>query len=289
MPPLIVTHAAPDLDAITSVWLLTRFDNQHYGGSRVTFVSAGQRLSDETAAELGYSPDQVTHVDTGGGPFDHHDVARAGKQFCAAKLVYDYIATIHPEIKNDLALQEMINHVLDVDHFGEAFWPEADHSRYQFMLHQIISGMDKTEKDDDAYQVDLGGRLLDFVYASMKSYIQARGELANGIIFPLKSGGTAFAVASSNEDVLAAAQKAGHLLAIKKDESSGHLRLKARPDAPFDLQAIYDDILTQDSIGTWYYHPSGKMLLNGSRKNPDQKPSPLSLEQVVTIVKKHLG
>ncbi len=39
--PLIVTHLAPDLDAIASVWLLTRFDAQHFAGSRLAFVSAG--------------------------------------------------------------------------------------------------------------------------------------------------------------------------------------------------------------------------------------------------------
>ncbi len=286
--PLIVTHQAPDLDAIASVWLLTRFDTQHYGGSRVAFVNAGNSLDDQAAAILGYTPEEVTHVDTGGGPFDHHDVARAGKDFCATSLVFQYLQKIHPELQNDLALQEIVKHVLDVDHFGEVFWPESDHPRYQFMLHEIIAGIDRTEKNDDSYQLELGGRLLDFIYAGMKSYVRAREELANGIVFPLHAG-TAFAILSNNEEVISAAQKAGHFLAIKKDATSGHIRIKARPDAPFDLAAVFEAIQTLDSVGTWYYHPSGKMLLNGSRKNPHQLPSPLTLEEVVTIVKDKLG
>lgn len=286
--PLLVTHNAPDLDAITSIWLLTRFDSQHYSGSRITFVNAGETISLEAAAALGYNLDQVTHVDTGGGDFDHHDVNRSGKEFCAAKLVFDYLKKIHPEIEQNFALIEIVKHVLEVDHFGEVFWPESNHPRYQFMLHEIIAGIDRTETNDDTYQVELGARLLDYVYAGMKSYLQARAELANGLVFPLKNG-TAFAILSSNEEVLAAAQKNGHLLAIKKDEQLGNIRIKARPDANFNLEQIYQAIKLKDNIGTWYYHPSGKMLLNGSRKNINQKPSPLTLEEIIVIVKDYLG
>ncbi len=286
--PLLVTHNAPDLDAIASIWLLTRFDSQHYSGSRITFVNAGETISLEAAAALGYNLDQVTHVDTGGGDFDHHDVNRSGKEFCAAKLVFDYLKKIHPEIEQNFALIEIVKHVLEVDHFGEVFWPESNHPRYQFMLHEIIAGIDRTETNDDTYQVELGARLLDYVYAGMKSYLQARAELINGLVFPLKNG-TAFAILSSNEEVLAAAQKNGHLLAIKKDEQLGNIRIKARPDANFNLEQIYQAIKLKDNIGTWYYHPSGKMLLNGSRKNINQKPSPLTLEEIIVIVKDYLG
>ncbi len=286
--PLIVTHFAPDLDAIASIWLLTRFDAQHYAGSRVTFVNPGETISLEQAADLGYSLDQVTHVDTGGGEFDHHDEDRAGKDLCAAKLVYDHLQKVHPDIKNNLALKEMVDYFLEIDHFGEVFWPESDHPRYLFMLDQIIVGMDVTHTNDDSYQVDLGARLLDFVYANMRSYISARASLADGIIFPLKTG-TAFAVLANNDEVLTLAQKAGHLLAIKKDLDGGHIRIKARPDAKFDLKLIYEAIKLKDKTGTWYYHPGGKMLLNGSRKSKNQTPSPLTLEEIVTIVKDYLA
>ena len=285
---LIVTHNAPDLDAIASVWLLTRFDAQHYAGSRIAFVNPGETISLEAAAALGYSLADATHVDTGGGEFDHHDLARAGKEYCAAKLVYDHLVKIHPELQNDLALQEMIKHFLDVDHFGEAFWPDSNNSRYQFMLHQIISGMDATHTNDDSYQTELGARLLDFVYAGMKSYISARAEMANGVVFPLKEG-TAFAIVSNHDEVITFAQKSGHILAIKKDATNGNIRIKARPDAPFNLEQVYQAIKLTDDVGTWYNHPSGKMLLNGSRKSKNQTPSPLSLAEIITIVKDYLS
>jgi hypothetical protein len=285
---LIVTHQAPDLDAITSSWLLLRFDAQHYAGSRFAFVPAGTALSDQAAAALGYSPDQVTHVDTGQGKFDHHSPERAGKEFSATSLVYQHCLKIHPELKNDEALKLMVDHVTDVDHFGEAFWPDANHPRYEFMLHQIIAAMDLTATHDDTYQLELGTRLLDFVYQAMRQHTHAAKLLTQGITFPLKNGDQAFAIETSNDEILSFAQRSNFSLALKKDAKNGQVRIKARPDVNFNLHAVYQDIIKQDKIGTWYYHPSGLMLINGSRKSPHHVASPLTLDQLIKIIKEHL-
>jgi hypothetical protein len=285
---LIVTHLAPDLDAIASSWLLMRFDAQHYAGSRVAFVPAGETLSAQKAGELGYSPDQVTHVDTGCGPFDHHLPERAGKEFSATSLVLAHVCRVHPELKNDRALQLLSDYVTDVDHFGEVFWPDANHPRYEFMLHQIIQAMDLTATNDDQYQLELGGRLLDFVYQALRQHVRCEEEVKRGETFDLKSGGQGWALVTGSDEVLAFAQRAGYMLAIKKDEHSGQVRIKARPDAPFNLQAVYERIIALDTVGMWYYHPSGQMVLNGSRKSPNHVPSPLSLAEIVTIVREIL-
>ena len=285
---LIVMHIKPDLDAIASSWLLVRFDSQHYAGSRLAFTPAGTTLDPEKAAALGYRPDQVTHVDTGKGRFDHHVPERAGPQYSATSLVYDYLLEIHPEYRTDSALREIVNIVTEIDHFGEVYWPDANNPRYEFMLHQIIDAMDATATNDDSYQAQLGHRLLDYVYASMKLHLKATEKLGEGITFPLKTGGEAFAIITGSEEILSVAQKAGYLLVVKKDKYSGHIRIKARPDTPFNLDEVYKQVKAADSVGTWYYHPSGKMLLNGSRKSGTHVPSPLSLDEVVAIIKKVL-
>jgi len=285
---LIVTHQKPDLDAIASSWLLVRFDAQHYSGSRITFVPAGTSLPDEAAAKMGYMPEQVTHVDTGKGRFDHHMSERAGREYSATSLVYQYLLQIHPEYQADVALRQLSDIVTEIDHFGEVFWPDANNPRYEFMLHQILDAMDSTPTHDDQYQVELGHRLLDFVYQSLKAHLKASEKLAEGITFPLKSGGEAFAIETGNEEVVSVAQKAGYILVIKKDANTGHIRIKARPDAPFDLSELYTLIQAADQTGTWFYHPGGKMLLNGSKKSGVHVPSPLTLEQVVTMAKKVL-
>jgi len=285
---LIVTHQKPDLDAIASSWLLVRFDAQHYSGSRIAFVPAGTSMSDEQAAELGYTPQEVTHVDTGKGQFDHHLPERAGREFSATSLVYQYLLQIHPEYQADAALRQISDIVTEIDHFGEVFWPDANNPRYEFMLHQILDAMDATQTHDDQYQVELGHRLLDFVYSSMTLHLKATQKLAEGATFPLRSGGEGFAIETGNEEILSVAQKAGYMLVIKKDRNTGHIRVKARPDAPFDLAGVYELVRQADQTGTWFYHPGGKMLLNGSKKSGTHVPSPLTLEQIVSIVRQVL-
>ena len=44
-------------------------------------------------------------------------------------------------------------------------------------------------------------------------------------------------------------------------------------------------IIEIDKKGTWFYHASGKMLINGSIKHRNQTPSPLPLNEVVAIIK----
>ncbi len=285
---LIVMHQKPDLDAIASAWLLVRFDNQHYGGSRLAFVPAGNTIAPEEAAKLGYTMDQVTHVDTGRGRFDHHLPERAGREYSATSLVYQYVLKIHPEYATDGALRAISDVVTEIDHFGEVFWEDANNPRYCFMLTAIIDGMDATETNDDSYQAELAFRLLDFIYANLKRHLKALEKLGEGAKFPLKTGGEGLALFTGNEEVLSVAQKAGYMLVVKKDKKSGHIRIKCRPDAPFDLSGVYARIQERDKVGTWYYHPGGKMLLNGSHKAENHVASPLTLDEVVAIIREEL-
>jgi hypothetical protein len=85
------------------------------------------------------------------------------------------------------------------------------------------------------------------------------------------------------------AQKDGYLLVIRKDSKNGQARIKARPDSPFDLRSVYERITALDSVGYWFYHPSGKMVLNGSNKTVGKTPTPLSLNELVQIVKEELS
>ena len=47
---------------------------------------------------------------------------------------------------------------------------------------------------------------------------------------------------------------------------------------------MYESIIKTDKEGSWFFHPGKHMLLNGSRKNLGQKPSPLSLKEVIKII-----
>lgn len=283
---LIVTHHAPDLDAIGAAWLLKTFDRQHYADAKFAFVNPGDRIEADEIKKLQLKSQDVTHVDTGLGKFDHHQPKRGHDHSSASSLVYEYLCRLHPDLEQDHALDILVEFITETDHFEEIYWPEASHYRYDMMLHQIIRGLEFVELHDDDSQLHFGFTCLNGTYATLKQHVKAKEILADKAeYFPIKLG-ECMAVESRNDDTLKVAQKNGAIIAIRKDSSGGHIRIKARPDADLDLKDLADEIKEVDQVGTWYYHPSGKMLLNGSRKHRDQRASSLSLRQVIKLTQK---
>ena len=284
---LIVTHHAPDLDAISSVWLLKRFDSQKYANAKVAFVNPGDTISlEEAEKEFNCQLHEITHVDTGLGEFDHHQIERASREICAATLVFDYLKQVRPEIADDLALIEMIKIIVDVDHFGEIYWPESKENRFAFTLHELIHGHESIEPHDDDSQLHFGMKALDCAYAEMTNRLKAEEIISHkGIEFSIKAG-KCLGLETQNDESIKLAQVKGYVLAVRKDSEFGHLRIKVRPDAQLDLEKLYRAIIEIDPKATWFYHASGKMLLNGSIKHRNQTASSLSLKSVIRLIEK---
>ncbi|HYD35675.1 MAG TPA: hypothetical protein VD999_06410 [Vitreimonas sp.] len=283
---LIVTHHAPDLDAIGAVWLLKRFDSQHYADAKIAFVNPGDTITLEEAEEFGVQLHEVTHVDTGLSEFDHHQPDRGLQYISATSLVYDHICKIHPDLVDDKALKIVVEFTTETDHLGEVHWPDASSARYNFMIHELIRGTEFTDPHTDDSQLHFGMMCLDSAYASLKQHVRAAEIVANeGIQFDIKIG-KCLAVETRNDDTIKLAQKQGYVLVIRKDPEEGNIRIKARPDVELSLNAAAEAITKLDTKGSWYNHPSGKMLINGSRKHRNQKASPLTLNQVIEIIKR---
>jgi hypothetical protein len=286
---IIVTHRSPDLDAIGAVWLLKRFLSAEYADAAVLFVPAGQVLTAEVAAQFAVPLTKVTHVDTGMGEYDHHQPSRGGKRICASSLVYDLICKIQKDKLYDRALRYLVEYITAIDHFEEASWPDADDPRYQLMAHGIIAGAKNSGQYDDDALLRFGCELLDATYAALRSDVRA-DEVIQTKGTTMKIGRwKVLAIATSNGEVEKRAQKVGYDLAIRKDEGFGSVRIKATPESGIDLTGVYEEILKKDAVGTWFLHNSHRMLLNGSSKNETQIPSPLSLTQIVEIVKEKLS
>jgi hypothetical protein len=285
----IVIHHAPDLDAIGGVWLFTRFLSQEFASAKVLFVNSGDSLSDSEIAKNKLDPNDIYHVDTGKGPLDHHTPEKSGKDICATSLVFDYIQNRHLEISQDKALKSIIDFITQVDHFGEVYWPDATNARYSFMIHELIRGQELADQHSDDQQLQFGLQCLDNAYNVLVQQHKAAEILdSQGTVFSIRAG-KCLAISSKNDDVIKLAQKRGISMVIKKDPTLGSVRIKARPDSQINLDKLYTAILAQDTIGSWYNHPSGKMLINSSRKMTAQKPTPLSLETIIDLVKEHYG
>lgn len=285
---LIVTHHAPDLDAIGAVWFLKRFEPKKYADAKVAFVNPGDKLSLSEAENLGFELQNVTHVDTGLGRFDHHQEDRGLEHISASSLVHKYICDNYPEYETDQALQIISEFITEIDHFGEIYWHEAADYKYSFMIHELIRGIEFTDMHDDDSQVDFGLKCLDSAYAVLVQQVKAKEILEEKgqefLIGKIKC----VALETRNDDTIKLAQKQGFEVAIRKDPKLGNIRIKARPDSKITLRPLYDAIKEADQVGTWFYHPSGKMLINGSRKHLTQKPSPLDLETIIRLAQESL-
>ena len=273
MSKTIVTHINPDPDAITSVWLLRRFEKE-FSEAKVEFVAAGETIDGQPAD---INPD-IVHVDTGGGQFDHHDT---NERTCAAKRILDYLQNKYDYIREDEALERLVEVVIGDDHFEECDWPEALADRYSFMFGDILDGLKRNNTLTDHGLVDLGCTCLDGIYTSLKLKIEAEEEIENGKEFETKWG-KALGLVSKNDEVLTVGMKNGFVVVVRKDPD-GMIRIKAQPQSGVDLTEIYEKVKEKDSEATWFLHASKKMLLNGSYKNPSAKFSKLSLEEIVGL------
>lgn len=268
----VVTHHSPDLDAITSVWLIRKF-LPGWDAAEVKFVPAGQRLGPDTS--------ELIHVDTGLGKLDHHQTRST--QVSAASLTFNYVRKNIGKHKLQ-AIERMVRVVVDIDHFKESTWPDALADYQEFSLIGIIEGIRNQFPGEEKFMVEFMSKCLDALLLNFENRIYAEKELKKGVKFNFgKIKGIGFE--TINDTVLPLSQKAGYKIVLRRDPRKGYVRIKARPDTDIDLTPVYDKLKKLDSQATWFLHVSRKMLLNGTTKNPSMKPTKLSLEKIIEVIK----
>ena len=272
----IVTHLSPDLDAIASVWLIKKY-LPDWNDAQVKFVPSGTTLDNQ-------SPDSdkdVIHVDTGLGKFDHH---QTNDYTSATKLVYKYlIGRDYIEEKEIKPLEKIIEYVNSTDHFAEVFYSDPEADRYDFMVRQLVDGL-KVINRDEAKLMEIIFLLLESALIVFKNKVNAEEEINRGFVFKSYLG-RSLALESKNEEAVKLALKKGFTLVIRRHPEVGFTRIKTIPDKKYNLRPIYEKILEVDKKGSWFFHISGHMLLNGSSGNPKLIPTTLSINKIIEIVK----
>ncbi len=274
---IIVTHMRPDLDAVASCWLLQRFDPD-WSQAEIRFVSAGSRYQSQ-------ADEEVVHVDTGGGKFDHHQAGSEDhKLTSAAKLVFDQkISSRLTKPEDRQAMARLVDLIVEIDNFRELNWPEADADRYDLGLAEIINAWTQIYPKDHQRVVTLGYMALDAVFLVFKDKVRAEVQIKASQEF-MTPWGLGLAVVSGNTYIEHLAQKQGFVVVVKQNPDKKNIRIVARWDKQVDLTPVYDKLSQKDPDSTWFLHASKCMLLNGSRSNPNMKPTKLSLEEVVKII-----
>lgn len=274
---IIVTHLAPDFDAITACWLIKNF-MPGWKNVEIITVPAGKTYQNKTVD----SNRDIIHVDTGLGKYDHH---QTNSNTCAARLVFESLEKNYSlSSKSIPVLSRLTTYVNEVDHFQDAFYPDAKADRYEFSLAPLIEGLHKTIKNEQMV-MEIGFKLLDSALIVLKNKISAELEIKSGYIFN-SIYGKSIVMETGNSDALKLAQKSGFSFTAIKDPRKGNIRIKTLPLAKYDLKSLYEKIIKADKKATWYLHVSRHMLLNGSSKNPDFIPSSLTSAQLIAIIKK---
>jgi len=256
---IVVTHSSPDMDAITSVWLIKRF-LPGWEDAEVKFVPAGERLVNQRLASSSKNKklnassytldaiekideDEVIHVDTGLGPLDHHQTA--SDKVCAASLTWDFVRRRKTENRGqrsedgrqktekekdrEEAVSRIVKVVVDTDHFKEVFWPNPTDDHYEFSVGAVLDGLKLAKPNQDEYYVDFIRECLDAILHEFENRIWAEEEIAkNGVKFKTRFGrGIGFE--TINDSVIKLSQKMGYVVVVRKDPRKGYVRIKARP------------------------------------------------------------
>ncbi len=265
-----------DLDATASAWLLKRYMP---GCSDATyqFVPAGKTLEGKPAD----SDPNVLHVDTGMGLFDHHQFADTS--LSATKRVFDYLIEKNLLKEREIdPLLRIVNFVTLIDHFGEVYFPDPTSDLYDFSLFQLTEALKSVGKKDEEI-CEYMFTALDGILELFKKKINAESEVKLGFVFENKWG-KALAVETQNEDTMKLAMKQGFRTVIKRNPKTGAIRIKTLPEKDIDLTEAYEKIIKLDPDATWFLHVGKHMLLNGSSKDPNSKPSSLTLKKVIEIL-----
>jgi len=296
---IIVAHTAPDMDAITSVWLIKKF-LPGWDKASVQFVPAGNAIGRTAEAGSRFTDpvekmdnDLVIQVDTGLGPLDHHQIQ--SDKISAASLTFDYVMKQMQESlpvmnKEKLeALERMIRYVVDVDHFKEVFRKDSLADYQDFSVVNILDGLKLQKQSDDQYYVDFISQCLDALLHDFENKIWAEREIANrGIEFETRWG-KGLGLETINDSVVKMAQLMGYVVVVRRDPRKGYVRIKARPDSATEkgvnLTLTAEKLKKMDPQATWFLHVSKKMLLNGTPKNPKMKPTKLSLNVIIEVLK----
>ncbi len=271
---IIVTHIGPDTDAIAAIWLVKTFF-PGWEEAALAFVPAGKTLE-------GKPPDaspQIIHVDTGFGRFDHH---QSDADTCAAMLVYE---EVKKNRGSDAALERLVGVINEIDHFREVFFPNPTADFWDFGLSTQIDGWRLIYADNPLKIVELGMQSLEGIYKTFQNKVWAEKEIAEkGIEFTTRWG-KGLGVETTNDEVVHLGQKLGYAVVVRKDPNKGYLRIKALPKKEIDLEAVYNVLKTSEPQATWFLHASHHMVLNGSSKNPEMRPTKKSLTEIIKVIK----
>lgn len=272
---IIVTHQSPDLDALASVWLVRRF-RRGWREATVEFVPSGSTLNK-------LPPDKnphIMHVDTGFGMFDHHQ----NSDFtCATKKIFEFLCEKKHLSETDIPAVERIVEVVNrYDHFKEVFRSDAHDDMSDFSLAYIIMGL-RANQGLAHKLVDLSETSLDGIFHYMKNKVNAEKVIKKAKKITTLWGKTLI-METDNDFAMKLAFFHDYDMAVRYSPHYHNVSIKIHPRSSKKLKKLYEKIIKGDPDAQWFYHASGRMLLNASTSETKTLVTRYSLDDLVKII-----
>lgn len=264
----LITHINPHLDDIFAIWLLKKYDS-NYKDFEVDFISATHDQSDQET-------DDRVFVGTGGGKFDEH---KEGLKTCAGSLVFEYLRNENLLSKDNLeikALEEMVEWNKSID-MGTIAIEAYD----EYSVPSYIRSKD-SNKESSLESVELGIKILERILQIVKKKQQSLLDWEKREEFESKFGKT-IAITSQTIDRPFCKRMGGDVFIIYNPKYPSVQYFT--PSQTLDLTEIYTKVKSLDPEADWFLHQSHHMVLNGSSSAPEAKPTKLSFEELIEVVK----
>lgn len=271
MNKTLITHTNPHLDDIFAIWLYKKF-HPEFLNAKIEFISASH-----DAASLDESEDKI-YFGTGGGKFDEHTEARVGDS--AGSLVWKDILENGLSPKDEVeehALEELVKWNTAID-TGQA--PTSDFSEYSL---QSILRPPATDQDISAISLKMGEEILDRLLEIIKGKLNAKIDWEKREEFETKLGSAA--AVKSEFITRAFCKQVGKNLDLFLMYDPKFKSVQFFTPMDLDLEEIYLKVKKLDPDASWFLHQSHHMVICGSGSSPDSKPTSLSFEQLIDVLK----
>lgn len=289
----IVTHTAPDFDAIGACWLL-----QRYGGmadAAVVFVNTGNpdRAVLDTADAV---VDTGREYDPARLRFDHHQFPGAtANSMCAAREVYQHLDNNGAAIGY---LYPLIKLIFD----GDTGKSEANQSR-QIGIHALLSAK-KARRASNEELLAYGYELLDLLAERLKAQHEAQAELFTKIVYRSDDGLIVAIKYGSPGSTFAAYEQGARLVLFQNSQPDiptnaiGIMRGGENQEPHCDglVRAVQQEMeyhsehiggatgAIYDELCSWYLHEAGFFAGRGTAKAPDPRPVTVELADIARLI-----
>ncbi|HBQ50833.1 hypothetical protein A3B42_03140 [Candidatus Daviesbacteria bacterium RIFCSPLOWO2_01_FULL_38_10] len=265
----LVTHINPHLDDIAAIWLFKKFHTD--------FKDAGLEFISAHEGNLGLTDsDNKVYFGVGRGKFDEH---KGDLEDCATSLVWKDIQNqgLAPKDEAELkAYEELVEWSRLID-LGRMPIQEFD----EFSVQAFIRPHESTQESSKEAAI-LGEKILDRILSVLKRKQQAILDWEKAVEFQTEFGKTIAIISETVDREFCRGQTADLFLMYNPKYKSVQF---FTPSFEIDLKPIYDKVKLIDPEASWFLHQSHHMVICGSSSAPDSKPTKLTFEQLIELVK----